>query len=248
MTVYLVGAGPGDPELISVRGARLLAGADAVLFDRLARPLLALASPDAVLIDVGKAPGVAPVPQDEINRLLVAHGRRHGCVVRLKGGDPLVFARGGEEAQALAAAGIEFAIVPGISSVLAAPSAAGVPLTHRGVAQSFTVLAGHLDPDEWASDVPEALVALGGTIVVLMGAAHMRRIAECLVGAGMAPDTPVAAVRAATTDVEEVRRCTLGTVGDALLPSPALFVVGEVAGIDLRWAAGHGSGGAPGAP
>src|SRR5579875_218989 len=114
MTVYLVGAGPGDPELISVRGARLLASAQVVLYDRLARPLLAHASQSAELIDVGKAPGKAPVPQAEINRLLVEHGRRHPCVVRLKGGDPFVFARGAEEAEALCTAGIDFAVVPGI--------------------------------------------------------------------------------------------------------------------------------------
>ncbi|MDA8341099.1 MAG: uroporphyrinogen-III C-methyltransferase [Actinomycetota bacterium] len=234
MTVHLVGAGPGDPELISVRGARLLAEADVVLFDRLARPLVALASPGAELVDVGKAPGAAPVPQEEINRLLVEHGRRRDCVVRLKGGDPLVFGRGGEEAEALIAAGIDVAIVPGISSVLAAPGAAGVPLTHRGVSRSFTVLAGHEDPDEWAPGTPEALVALGGTIVVLMGAARMSGIARRLVEAGMAPETPVAAVRAATTDAEEVRRCTLGTIGEGLLGSPSLFVVGDVAALDLR--------------
>jgi uroporphyrin-III C-methyltransferase len=233
VTVYLVGAGPGDPDLISVRGARLLGEADVVLYDRLARPLVGLAAPGAELVDVGKAPGSAPVPQAEINRLLVEHGRRHRCVVRLKGGDPFVFARGAEEAEALQAAGVELAIVPGISSVLAAPAAAGVPLTCRGVTRSFTVLSGH-DPEVLAPGYLEGLVALGGTIVVLMGAARTAQLAARLVAAGLSPTTPVVAVRAATTEEEEVRRSTLGEVGEVRLASPALLVVGEVAGFDLR--------------
>lgn len=233
MTVYLVGAGPGDPELLSVRGARLLRSADVVLHDRLARPLLALAPADAEVIDVGKSPGAAPVPQEEINRLLVEHGRGR-CVVRLKGGDPFVFARGAEEAMALKAAGIAFEIVPGISSVVAAPAAAGVPLTWRGVSRGFTVLTGHENPDRWAPGYAEALVSFAGTIVVVMATAHITQIAARLVEAGLDPQTPTAAVKSATTSAQVVRRATLATIESALLDPPSLFVIGDVAGVDLR--------------
>ena len=234
MTVYLVGAGPGDPELISVRGARLLGAADVVIHDRLARPLLGLASPSAEIIDVGKARGATPVPQREINDLLVSHGRRHGCVVRLKGGDPLVFARGAEEAAVLCAAGVDFELVPGISAALAAPSAAGVPLTLRGVLRSFTVLTGHEDPRAAPADYWHALVALHGTIVVLMAARHIRAIAACLIDAGMAPATPVAAIHAATTGAEQVERCRLDALAESRLPPPVTYVIGESAALDLR--------------
>ena len=234
MTVHLVGAGPGDPELVTVRGAKLLADADVILHDRLAAPLLALAGANAEIVDVGKAPGSAPVSQDDINRLIVEHGRRHDCVVRLKGGDPYIFARGAEEVEALRAAGIDYTVVPGISSVLAAPAAAGAPLTCRGVTHTFTVLSGHTDPATWAAGYAEALVSLGGTIVVMMGAARLARIAEHLIAAGADPATPVVAAHSATTPHEVVARATLGDVGPALLASPAVFVIGEVAAIDLR--------------
>ncbi|MCL4291436.1 MAG: uroporphyrinogen-III C-methyltransferase [Acidimicrobiia bacterium] len=234
MTVHLVGAGPGAPDLISVRAARLLGQADVVLHDRLARPLLALAPASAEVVDVGKAPGAAPVPQEEINRLLVEYGRRHRCVVRLKGGDPFVFARGSEEAAALMAAGIDFSVVPGISSVLAAPVAGGSPLTHRGLARSFTVITGHAGPADWPPGFAEALATIGGTIVVVMGAASIGRIASRLVEVGLVPQTPVLGVRAATGDAEEVRRATLATVGELGLGSPSVFVIGDVAGLDLR--------------
>ena len=234
MTVHLVGAGPGDPELVTVRGARLIGAADVILHDRLAEPLLALASPDAELVDVGKAPGSAPTSQDDINRLLVDYGRRHDTVVRLKGGDPYIFARGAEEVEALRDAGVDYTVVPGISSVLAAPTAAGAPLTRRGVTRTFTVLSGHTEPETWPPGYAEALVTLGGTIVVMMGAARMARIADHLVAAGADPTTPVAVAKSATTPDEVVARATLGDVGPALLGSPAVFVIGEVAGIDLR--------------
>lgn len=235
MTVHLVGAGPGDPELISVRGARLLATADVVVHDRLARPLLALAAPSARIIDVGKAPGMAPVPQHEINRILADAGRHHPCVVRLKGGDPLVFGRGAEEAAALAAAGVAYDIVPGISAVLAAPAAGGVPVTRRGLARSFTVLTGHDDPEQIPAAWWDALVAVGGTIVVLMGASNLPGISGQLQAAGMPPHTPVAVVHAATTPGEQVYRETLGGVARMEVPSPATVVIGAVAGDDLRW-------------
>ena len=231
MTVYLVGAGPGDPELLSVR---LLRPADVVLHDRLAWPLLGLAQAGAEVIDVCKEPGAAPVPQEEINRLLIEQGRRRGCVVRLKGGDPFVFARGAEEAMALKAAGIAFEIVPGISSVVAAPAAAGVPLTWRGVSRGFTVLTGHENPDRWAPGYAEALVSFAGTIVVVMATAHITQIAARLVEAGLDPQTPTVAVKSATTSAQVVRRATLATIESALLDPPSLFVIGDVAGLDLR--------------
>ncbi len=234
MTVYLVGAGPGDPELISVRGARLLGRADVVVYDRLARPLLELATSSAELVDVGKAPGSAPVPQSRINGLLVDYGRSHACVVRLKGGDPFVFARGAEEAEALLAAGVVFEVVPGISSALAAPAAAGVPLTLRGSVRSFTVLTGHEDPDGAPSGYWDALVALGGTIVVLMGAARIDRIAQRLLRAGLPPATPAVAIHAATTGSEKLHRSTLEAIGGEPVVSPVTFVIGPVAALDLR--------------
>lgn len=234
MTVYLVGAGPGDPDLISLRGAHLLGHADVVLHDRLARPVLTLARAGAEVVDVGKEPGAAAVTQEEINRRLVEYGTRHGCVVRLKAGDPFVFGRGAEEALALQAAGVDFEVVPGISSVLAAPAASGVALTCRGLAGSFTVLSGHGDPDRWAPDYVDALVALRGTIVVMMGAAFIGRIASRLIDAGLCAETAVVAVRAATTESEEVRRTTLGSIDKALLGPPSIFVIGDAAGLDLR--------------
>lgn len=234
MTVHLVGAGPGDPELVTVRGARLIGAADVILHDRLAAPLLALAGVDTEIVDVGKSPGSAPVSQEAINDLLVDYGRSHDCVVRLKGGDPYIFARGAEEIEALRAAGIDYTVVPGLSSVLAGPGAAGAPLTCRGVTRTFTVLSGHEEPDTWAPGYAKALVALGGTIVVMMGAARLARIAGHLIAAGADPSTPVAAVKSATTPDEVVARATLGAVDAALLASPSVFVIGQVAALDLR--------------
>ena len=228
MTVFLVGAGPGDPELITVRGARLLGSADVVVHDRLAAPLLPLARTGAELIDVGKAPGSAPVPQDEINAILVERGRSRDCVVRLKGGDPFVFAHGAEELAALTEAGIAFDVVPGVSSALGAPSAAGIPLTVRGVAQSFTVLSGHEDPGEVPERRWRAIADLAGTVVVLMGAARIGAIAARLLEAGISPETPVAAVHAATTGTEAVSVSRLDAVGATHHRSPTTFVIGDV--------------------
>ena len=179
MTVYLVGAGPGDPGLLTVRGAELLAHADVVVYDRLASPtLLALAPTDATLIAAGKAPGQVDLTQDEINQVLVDQGRVADCVVRLKGGDPFVFGRGGEEAEALAAAGIPFEVVPGITSAIGAAAYAGIPVTHRGVSTHFTVVTGHEDPAKDHTDVDwSALARTGGTLVILMGAGRIGEIA-----------------------------------------------------------------------
>ncbi|HEU4840295.1 MAG TPA: uroporphyrinogen-III C-methyltransferase [Ilumatobacteraceae bacterium] len=232
-TVALVGAGPGDPDLLTVRAARLLGAADVVVHDALVGDgVLALARPDAELIDVGKRPG-RPVPQDLISTLLVDLGRSGRRVVRLKGGDPYVFGRGGEEAQALLAAGIAFEVVPGITSAVAAPAAAGVPVTHRGVAAAFTVVTGHRragEPDvDWRS-----LARVGGTVVVLMGVAQRATIAAELISGGLDPATPVAAVRSATTLDQVVTRCRLDELATAVVTAPAVIVIGAVADMRLH--------------
>jgi uroporphyrinogen III methyltransferase/synthase len=233
MTVHLVGAGPGDPGLLTRRGAELLARADVVVIDRLVDPaLLELAPPGAERIDVGKGPGREGPGQEEINDLLVERGRKGGVVVRLKGGDPFVLARGGEEAEALAAADVPFEVVPGVTSAVAAPAYAGVPLTHRGLATSFTVVAGRTGGEgpDW-----EALARAGGTLVVLMGVATRATIASRLVAGGLDPTTPVAAVRWGTWPDQRTWRTTLAGLGDAPVESPAVLVIGAVAGLDLRW-------------
>ena len=233
MPVYLVGAGPGDPGLLTRRGAELLAGADVVVHDRLADPgLLALAPPGAERVDVGKGPGDEGPAQDDINALLVERGRTGGTVVRLKGGDPFVLARGGEEAEALAAAGVPFEVVPGITSAVAAPAYAGVPVTHRGLATSFTVVTGQTGGEgpDW-----EALARSGGTLVVLMGVATRAAVADRLLAAGMDPATPVLAVRWGTRPDQRSARTTLDRLGDTAVEAPAVLVIGAVAALDLRW-------------
>ena len=235
MTVYLVGAGPGDPGLLTVKGAEVLGRADVVVYDRLSvASLLELAPDGAERISVGKAPGRAPVPQSDINALLVARGRTGATVVRLKGGDPFVFARGGEEAQALLAARVRFEVVPGITSAIAVPAYAGIPVTMRHAALSFTVVTGHQDAG--GGDVDwEAIARVGGTLVVLMGAARIASIASRLMAGGLAPDTPVAAVHWGTRPEQQVTRATLATIGDHDLAPPSTVVIGVVAALDLSW-------------
>ena len=236
MTVYLVGAGPGDPGLLTVRAAEVLAGADVVVHDRLAgSAVLDLAPATAERISVGKTPRGPSTPQEEINALLVAKGRAGLEVVRLKGGDPFVFARGGEEAAALAAGGVPFEIVPGITSAIAVPAYAGVPVTHRGLSTSFTVVTGHEDP--WAATDTdwEAVARVGGTIVVLMGVATRAAIAERLIGGGLDPSTPVAAVTWGTRPEQRAVRTTLDQLAVAPVDAPAVLVIGAVAALDLEW-------------
>jgi uroporphyrin-III C-methyltransferase len=232
MSVALVGAGPGDPDLLTVKAARLLAAADVVVHDALVGSgVLELVPPGVELIDVGKRPGQA-VPQEMISALLVELGRQGRQVVRLKGGDPFVFGRGGEEALALLEAGVPFEVVPGITSSVAAPAAAGIPVTHRGMSAAVTVVTGHRragEPDvDWRS-----LAKVGGTIVVLMGVAQRGDIAAELLAGGLAPDTPVAAVERATTDAERVVRCRLDDLATTPVRSPAVIVIGPVAALDL---------------
>jgi uroporphyrin-III C-methyltransferase len=226
--VALVGAGPGDPELLTVRAVRRLREADVVLHDRLLDPaVLELVRPDAVVVDVGKGPGESWT-QAGIEALLVEHARAGRRVVRLKGGDPFVFGRGREEADALDAAGIAWEVVPGVSSAIAGPAAMGVPVTPRAVAASFTVVtwaraAGEPEPD-WA-----ALARIGGTIVVLMGAAARAEIASRLLAGGLDPTTPVAAVTDATRPGQSVAAGRLDELAALAVRSPAVIVIGEVA-------------------
>ncbi len=231
--ISLVGAGPGDPELLTIRGLRRLQEADVVVHDALVGTgVLALARPGAEMIDVGKRPG-APVPQELINELLVQLGRSGRNIVRLKGGDPFVFGRGGEEALALVEARLEFEIVPGVSSVIAAPAAAGIPVTHRGVSASFTVVTGHRQRGENAVNW-HALAQAGGTIIVLMGVAQRASIAAALMEGGLAADTPVAAIRHATSSHQHVVRCALSELAMVAVESPATIVIGAVAAFDLN--------------
>lgn len=236
MTVYLVGAGPGDPGLLTVRAAEVLARADVVIHDRLSvATLLDLAPAEAERISVGKTPRGPSTPQDEINALLVERGRAGQEVVRLKGGDPFVFARGAEEAAALAGAGVTFEVVPGITSAAAVPAYAGVPLTARGLTTTFTVVTGHEDIQGAGSTDWEAVARLGGTIVVLMGVAHRGDIADRLLAGGLAGDTPVAAVQWGTRPEQRSVRTTLAQLGRVEIASPAVIVIGATAGLDLAW-------------
>src|SRR5262245_57193041 len=215
VTVYLVGAGPGDPGLLTERGAEVLRSADVVVYDRLSvASLLDLAPPGAERISVGKRPGHATVTQEEINALLVERGKAGQEVVRLKGGDPFVFARGGEEAAALLDAGVPFEVVPGITSAIAAPAYAGIPVTLRHSSTSFTVVTGHEDPDAGENGTVdwESIAKVGGTIVILMGVARMAAIADRLVAGGLSPDTPAAAVQWGTRPEQRTVRATLGTI------------------------------------
>ena len=238
MTVHLVGAGPGDPGLLTVRGAELLRRADVVVYDRLsARSLLDLVPAGATLVSVGKGPGRASTPQGEINRLLVEFGSDPGrTVVRLKGGDPFVFARGGEELEALIDAGIEVEVVPGISSAIAAPAYAGIPVTRRFTSTSFTVVTGHEDPTKGEVDVDwESIARVGGTIIVLMGVANIATITERLMAGGLAPDTPAAAVRWGTLPAQRTIRATLSTLAAEPLAAPSVIVIGDVVRDHLDW-------------
>ncbi|HET6174805.1 MAG TPA: uroporphyrinogen-III C-methyltransferase [Gaiellales bacterium] len=244
MTVYLVGAGPGDPRLITLRGADLLRRADVVLYDRLAGDaLLDLARPDCLLIDAGKGPGDVTLTQDETTRLLIEHGRRGALVVRLKGGDPFVFGRGGEEAQALREAGIGYEIVPGISSAISVPAYAGIPVTHRDLAAQVTIVTAHERPGKLRADVDwAALAGLPGTLVVLMGVGRLAPVAAALIAGGKAPATPVCVTQSGTTAAQRSVSGSLATIAAEVeaagIRSPAVTVIGAVAALrdTLAWA------------
>lgn len=234
MTVYLVGAGPGDPELLTVRAAALISRADVVVHDRLIDPrVLELVAPWTELVDVGKQPGSPRNSQAKTNQILIERGRKFECVVRLKGGDPFVFGRGGEEALALKLAGIEVAEVPGISSAIAAPAAAGIPVTMRGMASGVSIVTAHQDPNTEPRLNWDALADSGTTLVILMGAARASEISKRLIAGGMSPDMPVAVIGSATTKDEFVQRCALGRLSQLEISNPSTIVVGYVAAHDV---------------
>ncbi|MGW2524268.1 uroporphyrinogen-III C-methyltransferase [Streptomyces sp. NPDC001617] len=232
--VALVGGGPGDPDLITVRGRRLLAEADVVITDHLGpRDLLAELSPNVEVIDAAKLPYGRFMAQEAINNALIEHAKQGKSVVRLKGGDPFVYGRGMEEVNALAEAGIPCTVVPGISSSISVPGAAGIPVTHRGVAHEFTVVSGHIAPDDERSLVDWPSVAkLTGTLVILMGVATIGKVAETLVAHGKSPDTPVALIQEGTTAAQRRVDATLATVAETVrtqeVKAPSVIVIGEV--------------------
>jgi uroporphyrin-III C-methyltransferase / precorrin-2 dehydrogenase / sirohydrochlorin ferrochelatase len=251
-SVALIGGGPGDPALITVRGRELLAQADIVVTDRLApRSLLAELRPGVEIVDAAKVPRGAAVAQGHINSLLVSSARAGRFVVRLKGGDPFIFGRGGEEVLACLRAGVPVMVVPGVSSALAVPAAAGVPLTHRGVAQEFHVVSAHVAPGDKSSSVDwRALAASSATLVLLMATEHLQAIADTLIRHGRHPATPVSAIANGTLPSQRTIRTRLDTVADdwaeAGLRPPAVVVVGEVVAISEQIA--ELSGGLAGAP
>ena len=233
----IVGAGPGDPGLITVRGLELLRRADVVVYDRLVNPkLLDEARPDARCVYVGKACGAHALAQHEINALLIAEARRGHRVVRLKGGDSFVFGRGGEEALALAEAGVAFEVVPGVTSAVAVPAAAGIPLTHRGVASSFAVVTGHHAAGGESGVDWGRLAGAVDTLVILMGLANLPEITRELIAQGRDPETPAALIERGTTEAQRTVTATLATLGDAAtsagLESPVVTVIGHV--VSLR--------------
>jgi uroporphyrinogen III methyltransferase/synthase len=242
-TVYLVGAGPGDAGLLTLRGAELLGRADVVVHDALVNAdLLRLAPRSAEVIYGGKRARDHALPQDELSRLLVERARAGATVVRLKGGDPYLFGRGGEEAEELAAAGVPFEVVPGVSSFFAAPNYAGIPITHRGHCSSFTVVTGHEDPAKPDTAVDWGQLArLPGTKVVLMGVERLREITAALLAGGAAADTPAALVRWGTTGRQESLDAPLGGLAEAAeraqFAAPAVLVIGGVVGLRgrLNW-------------
>jgi len=232
--VYLVGAGPGDPGLMTVKGLACLKQADVVIYDRLVdESILQEARPDAEKIYVGKADRLHVLEQDSINQLLLEKAREGKIVVRLKGGDPFVLGRGGEEAQALAAHGIPFEVVPGVTSATAIPAYAGIPVTHRGVASSFTVITGHKASDKGEPRISWDRIAKGAdTLVILMGMRNLQNIIDQLIQNGRSPSTPVAVIAQGTTNRQ---RCVIGTLQDIIgkvqsetLQPPSVIVVGDV--------------------
>ena len=236
--IYLVGSGPGDPGLFTVKGADCMRRADVVVYDRLApEALLAHARPEAELVYVGKKPGEPSMSQEEINALLVKLGRAEKTVVRLKGGDPYVFGRGGEEALALVEADLPFEVVPGVTSGIAAPAYAGIPVTHRGVSTSVAFITGHEDPTKGESDVDWGRLANGAeTLVLYMGVGRLAVISAQLVAGGRSPETPVACIRWGTTPEQEMVTGTLADIAERIeaanLKPPAITVVGGV--VSLR--------------
>ena len=232
--VYLIGAGPGDPGLMTLKGRDLIAKADCLVYDALAAPvMLTWAKPECEKIYAGKRSGNHALPQSDINALLVECASKYACVVRLKGGDPYVFGRGGEEAQALNAAGVSFEVVPGVTSAIAGPACAGIPVTHRDYCTQFTVFTGHegANKEESTLDIPGIAVA-HGTKVMLMGMSRLRETLAALMQSGQGGEVPAAAVQWAATGRQKMVSATVATLADAVeaagVSSPAVVVIGEV--------------------
>jgi len=241
-TVYIVGAGPGNPDLITVRGLTCLREADVVLHDRLIDlHLLEEAKPDAEVICVGKEPGPENPQQEYINRLMIQKAEEGKHVCRLKGGDPFVFGRGGEEARALSAARIPFEIVPGVSSAIAVPAFAGIPVTDREHSHSFMVIAGSrshdLDSAEW--QVAASLIDAGGTVIVLMGLSRLEAIVERLIARNCSSTTPVAVISKGSYLIQDCRVGTLDDIARSVdgVVAPAVIVIGEVVSLrsQIQW-------------
>ena len=238
-TVVLVGGGPGDPDLLTVAGLRAVQQADVILYDHLApNDALADARPDAELIPVGKWPRGKYTPQEEINRLLVEHARAGRRVVRLKGGDNFVFGRGGEEWQHCASEGVRVEVIPGVTSAVAAPELAGIPVTHRTLSQGFTVVSGHVPPGDSRSSIDwPSLATAHTTIVILMGVKYLPEITAILVASGLPATTPAAVVMAASSARSRTIRGTVadiaGVAASEGVTPPAITVIGDVAALDL---------------
>jgi uroporphyrin-III C-methyltransferase len=239
---YLVGAGPGRPDLITVRGLRLLQRAEVVIYDHLiARELLDEAPAAAEMIFAGKDPQHHTLSQDAITRLLVEQVQQGRQVVRLKGGDPFVFGRGGEEALALVRAGLPFEVVPGVTSAVAAPAYAGVPVTHRGIATAFAVVTGHEAAGHAEHTTDWRALSHLHTLVIMMGLRQAQKVCEALLEAGRDPHTPAIAISWGTTDQQQTARGTIATLPAVLaarqLPTPSVIVIGEVASLaeELAW-------------
>lgn len=239
-TVYLTGAGPGDIELMTLKAHRLVCTADAIVYDRLANPeILDLAKEGCEFVNVGKEDGHHLVPQEEINEILYQLSLRHKSIVRLKGGDPFVFGRGGEEALYLYERGVKFEIVPGISSSIAAPAYAGIPVTQRNMAVSFKVITGHESANKKVSQIDWECLKNEDTLVFLMGFHKLKSICSKLIKVGKSPSSPIAVISKGTTKDQEVVTGTLEDIVEksAHLGSPVMFVVGEVVTLreKLEW-------------
>lgn len=238
--VYLTGAGPGDVELLTLKAARVIKEADVIIYDRLANPeILQMAKDGCKFIYVGKEDGKHILPQEQINEVIYKSALEHDVVVRLKGGDPFVFGRGGEEGAYLHERGVEFEVIPGITSSIAVPAYAGIPVTHRGVSVSFRVVTGHEAPNKEASQIPWENFKTDDTIVFLMGLHNLEKIAKKLIEIGKPKDFPVAVISKGTTPEQKTVVGTLENIAQKAqdLPTPALIVVGKVVHLrdSLNW-------------
>ena len=238
--VYLTGAGPGDVELLTLKAHRVIGEADVIIYDRLANPeILEMAKDGCEFVYVGKEDGRHTLPQDEINEVIYQNALKHEIVVRLKGGDPFVFGRGGEEGAYLKERGIVFEIIPGITSAISVPAYAGIPVTHRGVAVSFRVVTGHESPNKKESQIPWENFRTNDTIIFLMGLHNLEKISSKLIEIGKPKDFPCAVISKGTTNEQQVVVGTLEDIKEKAkdLPTPALIVVGEVVKLreQLAW-------------